>query len=96
MKCAALCSHCATSCLEESDPKMMVKCVQLDMECAAICYAAVQLMSLGSKKAAELCKLCADICESCAKECSKYDNEHCKECAKVCSECAIQCRSMQS
>lgn len=35
--CAVACSHCATSCLQEEDVKMMAKCIQLDMECAAIC-----------------------------------------------------------
>ena len=40
---------------------MMAKCIQLDMECAAICYAAAQLMSLGSEKAKDICRICADI-----------------------------------
>ncbi len=32
----------------------MAKCIQLEMECAAVCYVAAQLMSLGSEKAKEL------------------------------------------
>jgi hypothetical protein len=73
---------------------MMAKCIQLDMECAAFCYAAAQLMSLGSKKAMELCKLCAAICEECGAECSKHHTEHCKECADMCKRCAEECRKM--
>ena len=94
LKCAAICDHCASSSLNEVDAKMMATCIQLDMECAALCYAAVQLMSLGSDKAAALCKICAALCEACAAECSKHENVHCKECAAACSACAAECRKM--
>ena len=94
LACAAICNHCASSCLKEDDVKMMARCIQLDMECAALCYAAVQLMSLGSEKAKELCRLCAEACEACAKECGKHNNEHCKECADACKKCAEECRNM--
>ena len=64
------------------------------MECAALCYDAVQLMSLGSSKAAELCKICAALCEECAAECSQHSNKHCQECADACSKCATVCKKM--
>jgi hypothetical protein len=73
---------------------MMAGCIQLDMECAAICYASAQLMSLGSEKVKEICRICADICEACSKECGKHDNEHCKECSEACSQCAQECRKV--
>jgi hypothetical protein len=73
---------------------MMARCIQLDMECSTICYAAAQLMSLGSGKANDACKICVEICEACANECLKHKNEHCQECAKACKECAQQCRRM--
>ena len=94
LKSAALCNHCAASCLQETDVKMMAKCIQLDMECAVLCYAAAQLMSLGSDNAAAICKLCAAACEACAVECGKHSNEHCKECAAACRECAAECKAM--
>jgi len=78
----------------ENDVKMMAKCIQLDMECSSICYAAAQLMSLGSDSANDICKICAAICEACANECSQHDNEHCQECAKACKECADECKKM--
>ena len=74
--------------------KKMAKCIQLDMECAAICYAAAQLMSLGSDKAKELCKICGDICETCGNECGKHQTEHCQECFQACKQCAEECRKM--
>lgn len=94
LKCAAICNHCASSCTGEEDVKMMAKCIQLDMECAVLCYASAQLMSLGSDKAKEVCQLCADICEACANECSKHQTEHCQECARACKQCAEDCRKM--
>src|SRR4051812_47238110 len=95
LKCASVSNFCASSCLEE-DPKAMAYCIQLDMECAAICYTAAQFMSLDSRYAREICHLCADICASCADECSKHDASHCKECADACRRCAEECRKVHS
>nr|WP_294858571.1 four-helix bundle copper-binding protein [uncultured Fluviicola sp.] len=95
LSCASICNHCASSCLQEKDVEMMARCIQLDMECSAMCYAAAQLMSLGSEDAAKMCALCSEFCERCAKECGKHDNEHCRECAEMCMKCAQECRAMQ-
>ena len=74
---------------------MMARCIQLDMECAAICYAAAQAMSMNGRKAKELCRVCADICQACGDECAKHSHmEHCRECAEACHRCAEECRSM--
>ena len=94
LKCAALCNHCAASCTREDDVKMMAACIQFDMECAAICYAAAQLMSLGSNNVKEICKLCADMCDVCGSECNNHQNLHCQECADACKHCADECRKM--
>lgn len=79
----------------EDDVKMMAECIRLDMQCAVLCYAAAQLMSMGSAQASSICIICADLCDACAAECAKHDNEHCQECAKACKECADECRSMR-
>jgi hypothetical protein len=94
LACAAICDHCATSCLKEENVQMMTKCVQLDMECATICYATARLLSLGSDQAAMMCTICADICDACAAECSKHSHDHCAACAKACKHCADECRRM--
>lgn len=73
---------------------MMARCIQLDMECAVVCYASAQLMSLGSEQAKEFCRICAAICEACSAECGKHQNEHCRECAEACKRCAEECRKM--
>ncbi len=94
LNCAAICNHCASSCLSEENVGAMARCIQLDMECAAICYTAAQLMSLGSSKAKVICLVCAELCEQCAEECRKHEHEHCQECAKACKNCAEYCREM--
>lgn len=95
LACASTCNYCASSCTKEEDVKMMAKCIQTDMECAAICYAAAQLMSLGSDKSKEICRLCAEICDQCAAECEKHSHhDHCRECAEACKKCADECRKM--
>lgn len=74
---------------------MMARCIQLDMECAAFCYAAAQVMSMGGRSARDLCRLCADICQACGDECGRHEHMvHCKECADACHRCAEECRKM--
>lgn len=41
---------------------MMAKCIELDMQCASICYAAAQQMGMGSPYAKDICKICAEVC----------------------------------
>lgn len=72
----------------------MAKCIQLDMECATLCYASAQLMSLNGAKAKELCLICADACDACAAECGKHHHDHCQACAEACRKCADECRKM--
>ena len=93
-KCVTACEHCAASCLREPDINMMVRCIELDRECADMCTLAIQLMSRGSDYAAKFCALCAEICQTCGDECAKHKAEHCQQCAKVCHACAQECRKM--
>jgi len=97
LACVATCNQCATACLNEKDVEHLKKCIQLDLECAAICQAAANVLSLNGQFSAELCKLCADICNACAEECEKHAKmgmDHCKECAEVCRRCAQECEKM--
>lgn len=94
IKAAALCNHCASACLQEAEVKMMTKCIQLDIECAVLCETAARLMSIGSPRALEVCRLCAQLCRECADECESHDNSHCAECAKACRHCAEECMEM--
>src|SRR5687767_11513192 len=46
LRCASVCDNCASSCLHEEHVHMMARCIQLDMECATVCYTAAKLMSI--------------------------------------------------
>jgi hypothetical protein len=91
LSCAALCKSCAVSCAQEADAFKRAKCIQLNMECAVICYAAAELMTLGSERIKEICKMAADACDKCAEECSKFNDVVCKETAGYCTKCADEC-----
>lgn len=94
--CADACDTCAAACLREDDPKMMARCIALDIDCAALCRLAAGFMARDSEMAADICQLCADMCESCGDECGKHPMQHCQECAAACRNCAQQCRAMGS
>lgn len=94
--CASACDHCAVSCLAEDDVKMMVRCIALDMDCAAICRVASGFMARGSDAAGRVCHVCADICRACADECAKHTMDHCQACARACRDCAQQCEAMSA
>jgi hypothetical protein len=72
----------------------MIRCVQLDLECSAMCRTAVLSMQLESNHANAVCQLCADICLACAAECEKHNHKHCRDCAAACRRCAEECMSM--
>jgi|SRR5215216_6462545 hypothetical protein len=60
--CAESCELCATSCLREQDVKMLERCIQLDRDCATICWTASQFMSRDSEYVKEICNTCAKLC----------------------------------
>lgn len=93
--CAVACEHCAASCLGEPHVAKMVDCIRTDLDCAAACRLAVELMARGSAFAMQACRLCAEICERCAEICEKHaEHQHCRECAAACRKCAEECRRM--
>lgn len=94
--CAVACDHCAVSCLGENDVKAMARCIQLDMDCAALCRLAAGYMARGSERAGAICGLCAEMCDACGDECAKHEMAHCQECAEACRRCAEECRRMAS
>ena len=52
--CAGSCEFCATSCLREQDVKMLGRCIQLNRECASICYTASKVMSLDGEHVGQI------------------------------------------
>jgi hypothetical protein len=94
MNCAAACSQCVSACLEEKEVSPLKECIRLNLECAAICRSAAEVMMLNGKYVEYICQLCSEICTVCAEECEKHAQmgmEHCRECAAVCRLCAEEC-----
>ena len=94
LRCMEACNICFHACLKEENRADMMRCIELDRECADICATAVQAMQRSSVFAKQYCELCAQICEACGKECEKHSHQHCQDCAKSCFYCAEQCRKM--
>jgi hypothetical protein len=92
--CADACDHCAASCLQEDNVKMMARCIALDIDCAQICRLAASVMARGSEMSPQVCEVCALICEACGEECARHEAAHCQECAEACRRCAQECRAM--
>lgn len=93
--CIVECKSCATDCLNERDIKVMVRCIRLNQDCAAVCAMAMESMASGSEFTKRICSLCGDICYACAIECEKHTQmEHCTQCAEACRKCAIECNKM--
>jgi hypothetical protein len=92
--CAVACQHCAAACLQEPDVKTMVRCIELDMDCAQLCQVSVALMAGDSEFAPALCRVCAQACRTCGEECAKHDQDHCQQCAEACRRCAEACEKV--
>lgn len=94
-QCIVTCNRCAIACMQEPEFQHLAHCIRLDLECAAICGAAVQVMTLNGVLSAELCEICAKMCMLCAEECEKHEEmAHCQECALMCHRCAEICSQM--
>jgi len=94
--CAAECEHCATACLQEEDVKMMIRCIQLDRDCSALCRTTADALARNSENAQVFLDACAAICAACGEECEKHAQhmDHCRACAEACRRCEEACRSL--
>ena len=45
LACAVVCNQCAIACLNEEMVKQLTRCIQLDLECAALCRAAAEVIA---------------------------------------------------
>jgi len=91
-----VCNSDMTADLMEQEVKMMVRCIQLDIDCAQVCALTSSYLSRNSESAYPIADQCAVVCDACAEECEKHpDMPHCVECARVCRRCAQECRKLE-
>lgn len=93
LDCAAACENCAASCLDETDVSSMAHCIELDRDCADLCFLGARLLIRDSEFGHEFLALCEKACRHCAEECEKHHHEHCKKCAEACQKCAEGCHA---
>lgn len=89
--CALTNEMCSTACLDEKDVAMMARCIELDRDCADICFQAARLLQRDAEIAHHYLTVCEEMCRLCAEECSKHDMNHCQQCAEACLKCAEAC-----
>lgn len=87
LECAAACEKCMASCLEEKDVTAMAHCIELNRDCADICFLGAKLLIRDSEVAHQYLSVCEEACRRCAEECSLHGHEHCKRCAEACRRC---------
>ena len=96
IECALACERCMSACLEEQDVTIMAYCIELDRDCAEICFLGSRLLLRDSEMAHQYLKICEEACRICAEECSLHKHDHCQECARACWRCQEACHQHHS
>lgn len=98
LTCASTCATCADACLHSGHADHMVRCIAMDNQCAAICFATANILSRPGPAGdawREVVKACAAMCRECADECASHaDMDHCQICAEACRACADACEAL--
>ena len=98
--CASTCVLCADACLAEDDLAGLVKCVNLNLDCADVCSATSRVLSRRTEHdpnvARPVLTACIAVCKSCADECGRHAPHmpHCATCAESCRACEQACREL--
>ena len=91
LECAQACEKCMAACLEGKELQGMAHCIELDRDCAEICFTGAKLALRDSEFLHSYLVACEEACRTCAEECSKHGEEHCKTCAAACRRCEQAC-----
>jgi hypothetical protein len=100
MECSEVCSACADACLGEEHVMALIRCIRLNLDCAAICDVTARTLTrqveFDWNLARPMVEACADACRICGAECQLHASmhEHCRICAEVCRQCESACRRL--
>ena len=100
LECAATCNTCADACSVEDDPKLLVRCIRLNNDCADLCAATARIIGRQSEPSMAVVQAavdaCAKVCLECAEECDRHAAHmaHCRICAEACRACAEACKRL--
>jgi len=73
---------------------MLERCIQLDRDCAIICWTASQFMSRDREYVKQICNTCTNICDAHAEECEKHSTVNYVHKHVGRRTCAEECRKM--
>jgi hypothetical protein len=102
LDCAQACTTCADACIAEDKTRMLMRCIRVDMDCAAICAATAAMLSRVNEPDWRIIRAqlqaCITACAACAEECEKHarDHAHCRVCAETCRTCERACTQAMS
>lgn len=98
--CAQACTACADDCLSEEMVAELTKCIRLNLDCADVCTATLQVVSRQTDYDANVTRsvlqACITVCKSCGDECGRHAqmHEHCRVCAEACRRCEQACNDL--
>lgn len=98
--CAQACTACADDCLSEEMVAELTKCIRLNLDCADVCTATLQVVSRQTDYDANVTRsvlqACIPVCKSCGDECGRHAqmHEHCRVCAEACRRCEQACNDL--
>lgn len=98
--CAQACTACADACLGEPDPKPLVQCIRLNLDCADLCDTTGRIITRQTAFERQMVSAalhaCATACRLCAEECERHapHMEHCRVCAEACRQCERACQAL--
>lgn len=98
--CASACLSCADACIAENKGEMLMACIRLNLDCAALCTATSQVLSRATKPdwkvISATLRACEAACAACGAECDRHaqNMEHCRICAEACHACEASCRAL--
>ena len=93
LDCAQTCTSCADACIAAEKTRMLMRCIRLTMDCAAICTATTAVLTRAYEPDwrvlhAQL-QACMLSCATAAEECERHSREysHSRICGDACRVC---------
>ena len=99
-ECAQTCTACADADLREKTAVDLVKCAQLNLDCADMCQTTARVLTRQTGYDRDMIRAvvqaCAQACRISGEECDRHAHmhQHCAVCAEVCHRCENACNDV--
>ncbi|RAV60128.1 hypothetical protein DIU36_02195 [Mucilaginibacter rubeus] len=98
-RCTLLCACYVAQNLGQDPSRVTGTGIHMALDCASVCKAMAEELTLEDIITLHLCQVCAFICNSCGEELERLDGmgiAYCSECSKACYQCAQTCQQILS